>query len=468
MTLNFRGADKQIVILKDGNTYDKNNFAVFFNSIQRVHLKISSNRVADFEITVAPSLADGLKILQTGVLSVMTGFAAKLEQTTQVKKETAISPSFAQTQLEVSESADAKTLHDKNIPVFLIKLLWPGDKLPDGNEAETPWFTGSALNPDVSFDAKSFIFTIKGVSTASRVSGIYGTNVYKNMTIRDILEDIDNTMTFVSDDDETTARLNSKTSFAYNDSTEEAIARLLYESNILYHTYGNPKTYFLRNRESVYTSRPVYQFVAFRQIDPNKNIYPIFSYSCEGLGRLFTGGLALGVLPKAYDMSKKELVTKAYSPSLSDEAITFIEKQKDTASQQGGVTISQPTRVDTQGAQGSDKTPQDSRAENTALEAMQSYLNCTITTIGIPDILPNTMVDVRIGDDSTGNGLPGVSGKGMVTTVEHEYSMSGWLTTLNVRIGASIGSTEYKGIPEFSSSSSSSSQTKPTIPRNIK
>ena len=37
----------------------------------------------------------------------------------------------------------------------------------------------------------------------------------------------------------------------------------------------------------------------------------------------------------------------------------------------------------------------------------------------------------------------------MVTEVEHEYSNSGWLTRLKVRIAASVGSAEYKDVPEF-------------------
>ena len=452
MSLSFRGADKEIVIFKGGNTYDKFNFPQLMQSISSVKIKIEQNRSALFEINVNPSREDGIKILQTGALTMMTDYATKLETASFFKQEQNVSPSLSELEATITQAANILDTQGKSLPVVAIKLKWPGETLPNGNEAETPWFVGAATNPDVSFDLKAFSFTIKGTAVADRVAGVYGSKVFKNTTIIDILKKIDSSLKFKSLDDETTARVNNtKLSFAYNDSSKAAMERLLYETNITYFTQDD--TVYLKNRDAIYRSRPLYQFVAFRQINPAKNIYPIIEYSSDSLGRLLTGGLALGTLAKSYDMQKKEVVSEGISQSLNSEIKDAVKKQE-SSTDNGAPTISHPYRkelntISSIENQIEPKSSAANRIEFSHKRSMDSYLEVNLTTMGIPNILPGTMVDVRIGDDSNGDGLPGVSGKGVVQVVEHLWDSSGWRSQLFVRIGASIGSVEYKDIPEF-------------------
>lgn len=444
--MHFRASDKQIVIFKSGNTYDYTNFPQLFNAIQSVKITITANRVGNVEIVASPDIKDGLFILETGALTKMTEYSKKLDSSVETRDAKPISPSFSAQEAKVSGSAAVPDIVNSNMPNIAIKLSWSGETLPNGNLAETPWFFGTLDNPDVSFDAKFFTFTLKGTLYADRFSGVYGTNTYQNQTVKQILEDLAGEETiFVLLDEATIKKVTeTKINFAYNDSVSLAIRRLLESLDIIYFISEN--RYYLRNRSSIYTSVPLYQFVAFRQIDPDKNIYPILEYSCEGLGRLLTGGLALGVLPKAFNTDEKKLESSSFSPSLNDKIKDSVDNQKDKPDSQGAPVFTYPMRLDTQ-VEG--KTPAQNKVENTSKDAVANYLQVNLTTLGIPNIFPGVMVDVRIGSDDKGNGLPAVSGKGMVTEVEHEYSNSGWLTRLKVRIAASVGSAEYKDVPEF-------------------
>jgi len=171
-------------------------------------------------------------------------------------------------------------------------------------------------------------------------------------------------------------------------------------------------------------------FVAFRDINPNKKIYPILGLSSP-VSNIVASNVLMGAIGGVVDKSKKEISEKRVDgKTLSEDTSSKIPTQdgsiagpSDSAARdENGESFG----VDDSGIQGQlmgASTVESLKA--IVHDYMTKVFNYEITSVLIPDLLPARMVGVAVGN------IKALSNKYDLKTVEHSITQNGAETIIH-------------------------------------
>lgn len=449
MSLLFGHGTFEVSIFKGGLTYNKKNSngsegaEALFKSISSVRVKLMSAGVATIAVEITPSMDDAFKVLSSGLLGVGASYDG--QKGSGQSSETSVAPTNLNTQGK-TQSDIASGVAKSVVPYVAVKFFYPDETMPDGSLAETPWFGGNAATPpDVSFDGSEVTFTINASGAFKLLNQIEGTHVFKDKPLYEVITEIakqsGTKIVIESGDSETLEWLKSKNvTGAYNDVESALIKRLLKEADCVFvvdsGTEKQPQEQIrIRKRSSIASSDIRHTFVVWRQPDVDSGQYPVLSLNVDGFASLFTPGAIFGTQFNAFDTSKKKVETSFFGAD--DE----VDKASPSKTSVGSLPESSGDGVSVGGANGligvdATKTAGASMAvmqtadantknesESNSRESFTNSVKMRFTVPGIPDLRPMIVSQIIFGDN-----YPGLSGPGIINSIEHISDSDGWKT----------------------------------------
>lgn len=451
MTIDFNGGIHEVILFKDGRRYDKSNFPILFNSIASVSVKFGNENLGTMEVQITPSLEDGFKILDSGLLGIgMTQKGQAPELLSQNGNASrSIIPKTPDSIVSSAKPSPPETGSGSVYPVLAIRFLYQDQLDNDQTEASTPWYVGICNVPDLSLTATEMIITMKAASQGVQASKFIATARFENESIFEAVQKLVKpfgiAISFDDDDTRTEELLKSKT---YTGISAEP--PLLTIKNILmtvdcYFSLisGDGKNandeIRIKSRQSVNEGKIDFTFVLYRQIDPAKNVIPIYDFSLSSNGALFLPGGAFGSSQAGIDSETKDKVTlevddqsnrtKALSGNQAG-AFKVPEGEGKTFGVSNGinpifdVTISGDNIPVTQSGTLSNRP----EIESKALSDGTLGLFYQITVPGLPRLRAMRLAQVIIGDN-----IKGISGPGQIYTITHRTGSDGWVSEIEFR-----------------------------------
>lgn len=449
-----------VVIYRGGLTITRENFPVLFNSISKVSAKVRVEQMAEVKIEITPSFEDALTILASGFLGTSTGAdgqSPKLDNSGSqaAPTPTSISPAPA------PSSADQPKNAPSNSPYVAVRFHYPGE--PD---SETDWYGGFAVVPDMSLNSGEISITLNIVGQHGLMGMNQGPKVYKNEPALDVIKKLAATfgceIVFEEGDTETEAILSAaKVNGQYNENSENIIRRILDRLRCRYvkDTGGTDSTarYVVKSIKRLHEQEPQFHFVAFRQVEPEKNMYPVFSFELTSKGTLFIPGHTFGTVSRAVLSTTKEIKKVVSSPEdieskatsgVKAESMSFPTSTGDGSEKGGAVGKVDSSDPDETGADvpavGNGETDTTDILNSRAEIARSELLKYRMTVMGLGRVQPLTMVQVTIGPGE--KGVEAFSGPCSVMSVEHIWDSGGWVSDLE--LWKTGGATSFAGTKE--------------------
>ena len=458
-----------VVIYKDGLTITRENFPVLFNSIAKVSAKVRVAQMAEVKIELTPSFEDALTILASGLLGSSTGAAGQVPELDGAK--TAPSPSSIGAAAAPS-SSDQPQIAPSNAPYVAVKFYYPDDE-----DSSTDWYGGFAVVPDLSLNSGEITITINVIGQHSLMSMSQGPKVFKNEPAIDVIKKLASTfgceIVFEDGDTETEAILTAaKVNGQFNENSESLLRRILdkYRCQYVKDTGGadSKARYVVKSIKYLHEQEVQYHFVAFRQVEPEKNVYPVFSFELISKGTLFFPSHTFGTVSRAVLSTTKEIkkfvgtadaIEAKATGGVKAEGLAFPTSTgagADKGGAVGKVDTSDPDETGADAPAVGNKESDTTEVLNSRAEiARNEMLEYRMTVMGLPKIQPQTMVQVTIGPGE--KGVEAFSGPCAIKSVEHIWDVGGWVSDLEVR--KTGGATSLAGTKEKESQA-------PTAPDN--
>jgi len=453
VTIDFNGGIHEVVLFKDGKRYDRSNWPVFFNSIQSASVKFGNENLGTMEVALSPSMEDALSILASGLLGIgMTQKGQKPETIGSASTSKSVIPKGTESIISSPKATDASASapSDSVYPILAIRFLYPDQLDNDGTEASTPWYAGICNVPELTMNSTEISITIKAASQGVMASKFIATTRFDKENMYDAIKKLADLfglrMTFDEDDTQTEALLRSKT---YTGISSEpplmTIMNMLMQVDCTFMLHsGDGKTpqdeMRIKSRKSINEGRIDFTFVMYRQIDPAKNVIPIYDFSLNSNGALFLPGGAFGSSQTGVDSStKKSVKLEVNDKSNKTKALTSNDAGMGRLPAAEGSTFgvskgiqSIPPDVEMSG----DRIPitqsgslsNKSEIESKALTDGSLGISYTITVPGLPRLRAMRLSQVIIGDN-----IKGISGPGQVYTIEHRTGGDGWVSIIDFR-----------------------------------
>lgn len=449
MTINFNGGIHEVLLFKDGQQFDKTNLPYFFNSITSVEVKVPKDQGASIQITLEPSFDDGVKILSSGLLGY--GHSAKGQkpapqgESTKAKTSTSVENTTSQPAAAGAGSSSKASLGDQVTTFVGVRFRYPGQTDVDGSAAETPWFTGPMRQPQMEINGVDISITLFANATGALLSEIQGTSVFENQPaidiIRTLAESIKIEVTFDASDTETESILSEPISLIVNEPKMQTIRNILYKFDcffVMSSGTGKQPVSEIRIRSIKAITRDIiqYSFVTLRNIDPARNVIPIYNLSLESFGPLFSPQGSFGSFQRYVDESEKKVENVAVNPDVvenqrmtgADGAVGTLPKSGEQFGGSSGVTDDSDPELT------GSSTPAYSRGEEkTNIKEIEAAtkraafdgLHYRLTLPGLPRLKPLVVCQVIVGDF-----IPGLSSAGWLQEVVHTSNNEGWLSTV--------------------------------------
>lgn len=455
MSLLFSHGTFEVVLYKGGLRYDKaksNNSIgaeALFRSISSVRVKTQAASQSTISVELTPSMEDAFEILSAGLLGV--GVTYDGQKGSGSSSEKSVKPKEASTN-QVRQDISLG-LANSVVPYLAVKLFYPDELLSDGLVAETPWFGGNLRTPDISFDGSEITITIHAAGAFQILNQMEGTEIFKDQPLLEVLNKLSaksgTKITF--EDAETEKWLNEKrVTGAYNDVKFSLIKRLLKESDCLFvASSGDDKQpqeqIKVKKRSSISSGDVKHTFVVWRQPDLSNNQYPVLSLNVDGFQSQFSPGSMFGTKMNVVNTS-----TKKYKSVFFGGEDDLVDKASATGTAPGNLPMASGDGDSVGGANGAkDVGPSDAgasmpslktadadmkdEAESNSKSNFVNSIKMRITVPGIPDLRPMSLAYMIFGDN-----YPGLSGVGIISSVEHICDSDGWRTDIEFNRSDSI------------------------------
>lgn len=445
MPLSLTNGTHEVAIFKGGRKFDRTTDPYFFNSIDSVEAKVRAGNIAEVKVVVTPSYDDGIRILNSGLLGMGMSRQGQLPEPV---NESAGSKSVGSKPLSSTVSAtQATTEQGKSplltsvLPVLSVQFKYPGETDNDGGAAETPFYTGMLVAPDIDINDASISITLYARDAIGYLGEIHGVFRFEGEKAIDVLKDLasplDLEITFDEGDTETPSILNKEISGAYNEPRLQTITNILFCLDCFYTTVSGdskqPKNQLrVKSRKVITEDKVDFTFVQMRRPDVANNVFPIFNLSVRSNKQLFLPNGAAGSFQRYTDEKAKMIETKAVNPS-------DIDGKSMTSTNVGGGTLikAEPTAAGAAPGLTNDADPElsgtttlvikrsdaDNFAEvESSTKRSAFYMTpYNLTLPGIPRLRAMRLAQVLIGAN-----VAGLSGVGWVEEVTHISDSNGW------------------------------------------
>ena len=466
-----------IIIYKDGLTINRENFPVFFNSISRVVASVKVEQMAQIKIDLTPSMEDALTILASGVLGSSTGQAGQLPKsasgggTKSTVSATAVSPSAIP-----AGGGDAPQSAKSNMPYYAVRFSWPNE-----DDGDTDWYGGFAACPDISLNGTEISISVNIVGQHSLMQMNQGPKVYKNESALDVITKLADTfgidIVFDEEDGDTLDILKAGlVNGQFNENGLNIIRRICLRFRCYFmadsSVTGSKARYIIKSTSFLHDQPPQFHFVVFRQVQPELNVIPCFSFEIISKGTLFIPGHTFGIFSRAVLSSTKE-VKKDITNSSSVKSTSTSGSKSETGafpvdtgdgSEKGGATgrvdNSDPEEAGAHhhGVGNKEQDTNDILAARSEL-ARSEQIKFRIETQGLPRVQPLTMAQLTVGPGE--KGIEAFSGPCKIDSVEHVWDgTGGWASHLEITKTGSATSIDIKEKPSQAPAAPDSKVTK--------
>lgn len=470
MTMDFNGGAVEVVILKGGKRYDIKHPIVgcLFRSVASVTTLLKSGFTSQVSVEITPSFQDGMTILKSGLLGTGLSSKGQAPPDKQGAGTAAITPTTLGGEKPTAAGAPSAAVVGANafspnaMPYLMVRFSYPGQKDNAGFPMQTPWFGGRMKGPELSFGDDGISITLKASGSTTMLATLEGASVYKDLPAIDVIKGlasvIKTSIIIGSDDATTTEVLNQKISGSLSGSKMDDIRAILYSLDCFYDDYpaedkgGGSNQIRIVSRKSLTKGKAEFTFVMYRQIDPENNIIPMLSFSLDSYQSMFSPGQVFGTLQEVIDTSAKTIETVSFT-SDDDEALSASGTDTDTgviAEDDGSATevddvvgVTDKSDPKLSGShvpgikKGSESTVEKGKAA--VVQSAVSQLRYSFTVPGLPRLRPNTVSEVVIEDN-----IPGISGPGLIASVEHKYDSGGWVSEVKFFRQDSVASAENR------------------------
>lgn len=400
-------------------------------------------------IEITPSLEDGLKILQSGLLGVGFPLGQMPQEIGSGSGSVSRSSSAMSSTSAGSPSSDV-TAAASTAPgpqcYVAVRFMYPGQEDSEGI-AETELYTGSCGIPNIQLNNGSITISISAYPESAVLAALEGTVVFPSGTnaldaLKTLVDPMGMTIEFDDGDSETEAILQNKPVTGVWNEPRFEIAKRIIRSADCYFDISTSKM-IIKSRSFISNSDITYTFVQFRNINPNENVFPLSDYELESPRSLFMHGGVFGSFQKDFTSDSKEsedftVDSSDYdSQSLggSNTGPGSLPKDSGAADEVGGATGIKTTDAQltggghlvlSRGAAGEINNKGEIRAKMN--QTADSFVKVKMTSPGVPRLKPLTVAQVIIGDN-----IPGLSSPVLINVVEHVWDGSGWTTEIEAR-----------------------------------
>lgn len=429
-----------ISIEKAGKTFNRDGsngaiaFPEFFNSIDSISIKVKSSEITTIDVGLSPSYNDALTILRSGILGIGVGSKDQTPSLAGKSKAAAILGAATNVGSLVagftgaSNPAEKSLLKDLINGVGILKIKLFRD---DVNTKSTSVYSGPMLQPDVEFSGGLFSIKLKMFGYMSYPSGPeYITQIKEDMTIKDIVNGVLGLVGMEysiaeGHSGDVNSALNTKaTPRNLKESPFQTLKWALGLGRIRF--YENPekeKSIVLYKEDTALKKpkTPKYTFVVYKQVNPEENVYPCYSFSMTGNKLLFMksgsfGNYNAGILE---DTKRKSLTDKKSDKDLKElERSSSTIKPIDNSKAIPGFLT--PVIDDSEESKQAGK--------NEVAASVAKFQRIQMTVPGLPDLFPLQSINIEVGD------VKELTAVALITGVTHSFGSESWTTELETVI----------------------------------
>jgi len=339
------------------------------------------------------------------------------------------------------------------------------------------FFKAILMPPDIDISTDGVSITMKGVGMMFSSTKAQKQRTFKDQTKSKILQElIGDEVEIKIEDRKAIEDLDVQMNYDQSKSDWESALEVLESANCtgFYAGAKNPgnadsaQIFKIRSRHGTRTIQRIPTFVMYRQINPNKRVYPLLGLSTE-VTNLTLPGAAWG--KKISSNNREEKKTN----DVKAGAGTMSESTNTTTSQDGSVAGGQnATQRGTKADVAGNVKPDDvggaglsvpgkfevEKAKGLVHSFMDKTFQYSLQSIGVVDLLPGQMVNVAIAD------IDALTGAYDLYEVEHNVSSGGVETALKcARTGGLISALSQQFEKARPTSATSSAKTNTKIPQ---
>lgn len=395
--------------------------------VESVKVTIGLFKIFNIEVHLIPPIENAVQLLKSGKVGI--GFSVK----------------------ESGGQKSSSILGLPSIPNFSVNANRMWVRLRYGGKT-SPYFKSILLSPDVDVGVDGINVTLKGVGLLYESTKSHSQMNVEGKTRLQIIQDLlGNNVEVVTRDQRAKDALGSVEHGVLSKPDYESVHELVKKSNcIMYYTgsdtlNGKQKVIIKsvdasrKNPEGSYKNGAP-TFVAYRQIDPNKNIFPLLSLRCPIDHLLLPGGI-YGKKTNTFQRDTKTYKTGRVGSNTVSEASDKISSGDGSVA---GVSLGSTTvHGDTAGMENPDDVGTNMSVLNrdgshSTLDSIKGFIHSYMsqvfeyeaTSIGVVDLLPGQIVNYQVED------IKPLSGGYDLLEVEHNVSSGGIETAMkSIRTG---------------------------------
>lgn len=428
--------------------------------IESISVKIGLVENIRIEIKLAPPIEDGIKLLKSGICGM--GFSLKKNDPNKKAKNIGDGVVVNGNKFSLNKMA--------------VQISYGG--------LYSPWFKAYILQPEFSMGSDGLEITMHGI-------GMLFDQTQTSVSHDEQLTPYEAVMTIFKDQNihpvfepkaKDVLQSGAKTSLTGGKNGQEQLAAILKANHCRFVYIGNKKggpdglqeVKILHVEESRDKNKVHNAFVAFKDINPNRRVFPILDMNAP-LSNVMIGTFLNKVKGGTFNRSKKEHkqtdvdYKKRTSQVVSSDG--SVPSASDGASRNQSGEPSNPDSNDSSigsfashfiGAVAREGTDLNERIHGAACDWMEKAFQFNFSTVCVPDLLPATMVAINVAD------IPTLSNNFDVFSVEHVISNGGCETHVETKamagmaaaLGQGLNKVVGKAVDTTTNAVSSSSRTK--------
>ncbi len=390
----------------------------FANFVENVSVDINLFRFTQISITLTPPIDEAIALINSGVIGLGFGNGGDSKNAT-----------------SSSSGGSAFAVVAKATNVFnKIRL-----RLHSGG-LSSAWIEGILLAPDVSLNADSISITIKAIGLLWDTTRANNAKAFRSKTGKSILDALtDNGEKFIitinPKDSRAQSRFDKILNLNQNISNWQTVADLLEKENCRIIDRGaeslDGKTrYEIVSMEYARSRNDLVRtFVAFKQINPNKGVFPILSFETSLVN--YFGGLTIGSIVDAFKSTDKQRSSRNQVGAKTAGEFSTKITSSDKTIPGGGEEGKSGHKLTSPADRGEGGHPALDMIKGAFQSIMDSPMEFTVTTMALVDQVPGRIANIEISDAKF------LTGSYDVKSVTHEIGQGGAETTL--KLGKSFG-----------------------------
>jgi len=387
--------------------------------VESVTVKIGLMETFQLEVKICPPLVDAVRLINTGKI----GLGFSIANTDSTTKSSGGGDG-------VSGSGSKFSLNKMAVQIFY-------------GGRHTPVFKALLLMPNVEVGEEGIDITMKGIGMlfeSTKTPGLLSGQMTPLAAIKKWLGD--GNSVHVEFDDRSTAELTKEThAYPVTKTGFEAAKHVLEENGCRMYYAGSNTIDGLQTVKVVHDEgrrqKSAIKFVAFKQIDPNKNVYPILSLSAP-INNLVLSAAIHGSKTSVIDKSSKSVSQQDGGASSYQQKVTPKITTQDGSVGGGADSGDRNSFGEPSGAADGEGIGTImgaiSRQFSSGVDAihgvvhdwMNKVFNYEITSVMIADLLPGRMVGINVAD------IKALTGDYDLKSVEHSVSTAGAETKIEI------------------------------------